>query len=131
MGLQEKRLVKQLKEETLPEVQKQIVELCGADILWEIDWDSFSESREALGYVNTYGFQTVLTAFRNICIDDLGKEAVRDGIKKIVFKKINDIAEMKSTFIDGILEIHAIWEGSGWDGYPKEEEIRTMLENAF
>jgi len=131
MGLQERRLIKQLQEETLPAVISEIETLCGAGIEWNVDWDSLSTSMESLGYVNTYGFQTVLQAFKNICIDDMGKEAIRDGVKRVVLKKVKDISEMKQTFENGVLEIHALWEGSGWEGYPNEEKMRTMMENAL
>lgn len=48
MGLPEKRKIKELQETTFPGRVKDIEEICGAPIPYEVDWDSFSDDMEAL-----------------------------------------------------------------------------------
>ena len=43
MGLNERRKIKELQETTLPERVKEIEEICGAPISYDVDWESFSE----------------------------------------------------------------------------------------
>jgi len=131
MGLQEKRKIKELQEQVLPEVKKEADGLCGGDITWEIDWESFAVSMDALNCMDSYGFQYILRALKNICIDDLGRDGVRDNVKKIVFRKAPAVADMKLTFENGVLEIAALQEGSGWEGYYSEDQIRTLLEKSL
>ncbi len=131
MGLQEKRKIKELQELALPDIKKEVDSLCGADITWEIDWDSFAASMDSLNCMDSYGFQYILRAFKSICIDDLGKNAVRENVRKITFKKAQAIGDMKLTFENSVLEIAALQEGSGWEGYYSEEQIRTLLEKSL
>ncbi len=45
MGLEERRMVKELQEVTLPGRVKEIEEICGAPIPYEVDWTSISDDK--------------------------------------------------------------------------------------
>jgi hypothetical protein len=38
MGLQEKRMMKELNEVTLPERKREVQEICGAEVTFDVDW---------------------------------------------------------------------------------------------
>jgi hypothetical protein len=65
-------------------------------------------------------------ALRTICIDDLGKEAVRDGLRLIKLKNVKDKAAMQINFDDGILEMHCAY-ALRTDGMYSDGEIREVL----
>ena len=48
MGLNERRKIKELQEVTFPGRVKEIEEICGAPIPYEVDWDSLSDDLEGL-----------------------------------------------------------------------------------
>ena len=46
MGLNERRKIKELQETTLPERVKEIEEICGKAISYEVDWDSLADDAQ-------------------------------------------------------------------------------------
>jgi hypothetical protein len=56
----------------------------------------------------------------------MGKEAVRDGLKKIKLKNVKDKASMKLAFDNGELEMHCAY-ALRTDGMYSDNEIRELL----
>ena len=65
-------------------------------------------------------------ALRMICLDDMGKEAVRDGITLVKLKNVKTKAEKKLSFEGGVLEMHCAY-ALGTDGMHSDGEIRELL----
>ena len=130
MGLNERRKVKELQEVTFPARVKEIEEICGKAIPYEIDWDSLAEDAEALNFIDNLSCHRLNMALRMICIDDMGKEAVRDGLKKIKLKNVKDKSAMKMTFENGTLEMHCAYalrtEGMHGDGAIKDLLVKKL-----
>ena len=95
MGLPERRKVKELQDTILPGRVKEIEEICGAAIPYDIDWQSLSNDLEGLNFLDNISCHRVNMALRVICQDELGKEAVREGLKQIKLK--NGRAAIKGT----------------------------------
>ena len=127
MGLNERRKIKELQDETFPGRVKEIEEICGAAIPYEVDWESLADDAEALNFIDNISCHRLNMALRVICQDDMGKGAVREGLKRIKLKNVKDKASMQITFKDGVLEMHCAYalrtEGMFSDG-----EIRQLLE---
>src|SRR6185295_11028837 len=130
MGLNERRKVKELQETTFPGRVKEIEEICGAPIPYEVDWDSISDSAEALNFIDNVSCHRLNMALRMICQDDMGKQAVREGLKKIKLKNVADKAAMKMTFEGGVLEMHCAY-ALGASGMISDNEIRALLEKGL
>ncbi len=126
MGLNERRKIKELQEQTFPERVKEIAEICGAPIPYEVDWDSLADDAEALRFIDNLSCHRLNMALRVICQDDLGKEAVRSGLKKVRLKNVKDRAEMKMTFEQGVLEMHCAY-ALGASGMIPDGEISALL----
>jgi len=126
MGLNERRKIKELQETTFPERVKEIEEICGKAIPYEVDWDSLADDAEGLNFIDNISCHRLNMALRTICIDDMGKEAVRDGLKLIKLKNVKDKNDMKISFEGGVLEMHCAYalrtEGMFSDG-----QIRELL----
>ena len=127
MGLNERRKMKELQEVTFPGRVKEIEEICGVAIPYEVDWDTLADDAEALNFIDNISCHRLNMALRVICQDDMGKGAVRDGLKKIKLKNVKDKASMKMGVQDGVLEMHCAY-GLRTDGMFSDGEIRQLLE---
>src|SRR5262245_63964671 len=128
MGLNERRKIKELEETTLPGRVKEIEEICGKPIPYEVDWDSLSDDLEGLNFMDNISCHRLNMALRTICIDDMGKEAVRDGLKLIKLKNVKDKSAMNMTFDGGVLEMHCAY-AQRTDGMFSDNQIRELLVN--
>ena len=126
MGLNERRKIKELQDTTFPGRVKEIEEICGKAIPYEVDWDSLADDAEALNFIDNISCHRLNMALRVICQDDMGKEAVRDGLKKVKLKNVKDKSAMKMTFDDGVLEMHCAY-AQRTDGMFSDNQIRELL----
>jgi hypothetical protein len=126
MGLNERRKVKELQDTTLPGRVKEIAEICGQPIPYEVDWASIQDSADALNYLDNVSCHRLNMALRVICQDDMGKQAVKDGLKSVKLKNVPDKAQKKLAFNTGTLEMTCAY-AAGLDGAFSDNEIRALL----
>jgi hypothetical protein len=126
MGLAERRKIKELQDVTLPDRVREIAEICGVPIPYEVDWDSLADDAEALNFLDNISCHRLNMALRVICQDDMGKEAVREGLKKVRLKNVKNKGDMSMTFADGVLEMHCAY-ALRTDGMYSDNAIRELL----
>lgn len=126
MGLAERRKIKELQDVTFPERTKEIEEICGKAISYEVDWESLADDAEGLNFIDNLSCHRLNMALRTICIDDMGKEAVREGLQLIKLKNVKDKSDMKIAFYDGVLEMHCAY-AQRTDGMYNDAEIRDLI----
>lgn len=126
MGLNERRKIEELKTTTFPGRVTEIEEICGKAIPYEVDWDSLANDLEGLNFIDNISCHRLNMALRTICIDDMGKQAVRDGLKLIKLKNVKDKAAMKMTFDGGVLEMQCAY-AQRTDGMFGDGAIRELL----
>src|SRR6476661_4128785 len=105
MGLNERRKIKELQDTTFPGRVKEIEEICGKAIPYEVDWDSLADDAEGLNFIDNISCHRLNMALRVICQDDMGKQAVRDGLRAVKLKNVKDKKDMNMTFENGVLEM--------------------------
>jgi hypothetical protein len=127
MGLNERRKIEELKTVTLPGRVKEIEEICGKAIPYEVDWSSFDDF-ESLNFMDNISCHRLNMALRGICSDAMGKDAVKEGLKLVKLKNVKDKASMKMTFEAGVLEMHCAY-ALKTDGMFSDNEIQTLLTN--
>jgi hypothetical protein len=130
MGLTERRKIKELQEVTFPGRVQEIAEICGAPIPYEVDWDSMSDDFQALNFLDNLACHRLNMALRMICQDDLGKDAVREGLKLVKLKNVKTLAEKRMTFSGGVLEMHCAYALLS-DGIFSDGEIRELLNQGL
>jgi hypothetical protein len=91
-----------------------------------VDWDSLADDAEGLNFLDNLSCHRLNMALRVICQDEMGKEAVREGLKKVRLKNVPSQAEMKMTFEGGILEMHCAYK-LRTDGMYSDNAIRELL----
>jgi hypothetical protein len=126
MGLAERRKIQELQEKILPARSKEIAEISGAPVAYEVDWDSLADDAEGLNFLDNISCHRLNMALRMICQDDLGKQAVRDGLKKVRLKNVKSKADMKMSFESGVLEMHCAY-ALRTDGMFSDGDIRGLL----
>jgi hypothetical protein len=127
VGLNERRKIKELQDVTFPGRVKEIEEICGAPIPYEVDWESLSDDLEGLNFIDNISCHRLNMALRVICQDDMGKQAVRDGLKLVKLKNVKDQASKKISFSGGVLEMQCAY-ALRTDGMFSDNEIRQLLE---
>ncbi|MCL5742924.1 MAG: hypothetical protein M1541_03205, partial [Acidobacteria bacterium] len=126
MGLAERRKIKELQEVTLPGRVREIEEICGAPIPYEVDWDSFADDLEGLNFMDNLSCHRLNMALRVICSDDMGKEAVRETVKKVRLQNVKDKADMKLAFEAGVLDMRCAY-ALRTEGMFSDNAIRNLL----
>jgi hypothetical protein len=105
---------------------KDIEEICGKGISYDVDWPSIQDDAEALNFLDNVACHRLNMALRMICVDDMGKEAVRDGLKSIKLSNVKDKAAKKLSFEGGVLLMQGAY-AQGLNGAWSDGEIRELL----
>ena len=126
MGLQERQKIKEYQDKIVPDRRKELAELSGSDIAYDVDWDSFSDDLTAITFLDNLAFHRVNMAFRHLGNDQVVKDAVRDGLKTIRLKNVKDKSAMAITFSGGVLEMHCAY-GLRLDCIYNENDIHKVL----
>jgi len=106
MGLAERRASKEFQDKHFPELKNEIVKIVGFAVPFEINWDQLAVEGQTDSYKEAWTeifFKPVIEALRQIARDDMGKEALKTGLKKIEFRNASGYYSPGSaiTFIDG------------------------------
>ena len=126
MGLNERRKIKELQDVTFPGRVKEIEEICGKAVPYEVDWDSLADDAEGLNFIDNISCHRLNMALRVICQDDMGKQAVKDGLRLIKLKNVKDKSAMRLAFDGGVLEMHCAY-AQRTDGMFGDNAIRELL----
>jgi hypothetical protein len=126
MGLNERRKIKELQDVTFPGRVKEIEEICGKAIPYEVDWESLADDAEGLNFIDNLSCHRLNMALRVICQDDMGKQAVKDGLRMVKLKNVKDKAAMKMSFDNGVLEMHCAY-AQRTEGMFGDAAIRELL----
>lgn len=86
----------------------------------------FASDAEALNFLDNLACHRINMALRTICTDEMGKEAVRDALKKIALRNVTDKTERRMSFDDGVLAMQTAW-ALRTDAYFSDSEIRQEL----
>ncbi len=105
---------------------KEIEEIWGKAIPYAVGWESLAEHMEGLNFIDKLPCHRLNMALRSICMDELGKEAVREGLRLVKLKNVGSKAEMRLAFEGGVLEMHCAY-ALRTDGMFNDGEIRELL----
>ncbi len=131
MGLAERRAVKAFSEGKFLQLKQEIDAAAGFDVPMDVNWDSLAVDDYAHLYEEAFNkvyFRPLLDAIKGICIDDLGQEALKAGLKKVV---IEDSGSSCPTFQSGVLTLqyYAISNLDYW--MDRKKEIQAVLEKGL
>jgi hypothetical protein len=126
MSLEVKRKVKEYQDKIVPGRAKELAEISGSDISYEVDWGSFGDDMTALNFFDNLAFHRINMAFRQLGNDEFTKDAIKAGLKVIRIRNVKDKSEMKISFGGGVLEMHCAY-GLRLEGCYNESDIHKAL----
>ena len=128
MGLDERRMFRQLKEVTVPHYQEELTTIVGTPITYDIDWPAFAEDRDALTHFEERILTPMQKALRLICVDDLGIEAAQTKIKTIAVRNLLHYDCEPLTLSEGTMHLACDWgNGSMWFPEVIAEKLEDLL----
>jgi hypothetical protein len=110
MGLQERRAVKTFQDGSYQNLTNEINTLAGYPIEFEVNWDTLALDEYAHMYEECFPkvyFTPLVNAIKEITADDMGKEALKEALKKVVIKNEGGFyyADSAYSFNGGVLTI--------------------------
>jgi hypothetical protein len=131
MGLAEKRLAEKIKVEEFAPFLTQLHQITGSNIAVEINWDTFVAYDEySLNRMQSNVFEKITDAFKHICQDQLGKDAVAESISSIKIANSDDIDKLHFSFENKVIDIVVALGGgtySAWDSSDLITKIEAKL----
>jgi hypothetical protein len=132
MGLAERRAVEQFKNDEWPGWKAQIDQAAGFEVPVDVVWDQLAVDDYAHSYASFFPkvyFEPLIEALNAITVDDLGKSAAKEGLKKVVIKNEGDFYSRAGfTFSNGVLTLDHKPYTNIHDGEERAKGIQKLLE---
>jgi hypothetical protein len=110
MGLAERRAIKEFQDKQWIELRNEIHKVAGFAVPIEVLWDQLAVEGQVESYREAWTeiyFKPVIEGLRQIGRDDMGKEAIKAGLKKIELRNSQGAYSPHSaiSFVSGTLVI--------------------------
>lgn len=105
MGLAERRALKAFQDERYPALKLELDAAAQKNVLLEIDWDSLAVEDYSENYSDWWHkvyFLPLTETFKAIAFDDMGREALATGLKKVILR---NSGQSEASFQDGVLTL--------------------------
>jgi len=89
MGLAERRAAKEFEDTQFPALRDEIIKVTGFPVPIEINWTQLAVDGYGHMYKESWPeiyFKPVIEGLRQICRDQMGKDAVKAALKKVEFR---------------------------------------------
>lgn len=135
MGLAERRRIATIKDAHIPRFQSELNAAVGFTLPFDIDMASFPEDKAILdcydSYYESYGPGLVVKVLKEICKDDMGRDAVKAKFNKVVFqnvaKSVDNSGDKSFEIKDQTLFVRESFYGYS-DKLYGEDELQSALE---
>ena len=141
LGLAERRAIKEFQDSNYPSIEAGIKKATHFDVEIEVKWEEIAKQGQAPVYNDdqywgTTIFKPLTNALNGITIDDMGKDALKSGLNRIVIMHDPETAPASNypnglTFEEGVLTIN-FTPYSNADEYAMAERtnaIKQLLES--
>lgn len=110
MGLAEKRVLQEFKDKNFINFQQQLQQVLGFEVPVEVLWDSMLAGIDGRGnevheWMEQIYFIPTLTVLKSIAADQMGKDAIKAKLTKILIDGTEGSNPSRSTFNDGVFHI--------------------------
>lgn len=133
MGLAERRAAKEFETNKFPDLKKAVDAAAGFDLPIEVDWESLAVNDYAHLYEDAWTkiyFTPLCDAFKNITVDQMGKDALKGALKKVIIKNRGGHYSAPSCyeFANGILTVDHEAASNVDNVSERSRELQKMLE---
>lgn len=104
MGLKEKKESQNFQDNVYPGLLEKITAAAKFSPEIEVKWETLAEDGKSHLYNECWTdiyFKPIINAFEAICADDMGADAVKEGVKKIVIHNEGNTSAQKWVSFDG------------------------------
>ncbi|NOK32460.1 hypothetical protein HMI49_04515 [Corallococcus exercitus] len=135
MGLAERRAAKEFETKRFPQFKKEIDEAAGFDVPVTVAWETLALDGESHLYDECWSkvyFVPLIAALKAITIDDMGKEALKAGLKKIEIQNRADTSNASrfaASFEGGTLLLDNKPHTNVDDVKDRTQSIQSLLES--
>ncbi|SEN10944.1 hypothetical protein SAMN05444354_1315 [Stigmatella aurantiaca] len=134
MGLAERRAAKEFETKRFPQFKKDIDAAAGFDVPVTVHWDTLALEEQTHLYDECWPkvyFEPLIAALKAITVDDMGKEALKGGLKKIEIQNRTDISygDRMAAFEGGTLVLDHKPHTNVDDIQQRTDGIRKLLES--
>jgi hypothetical protein len=133
MGLAERKAIQELKDKTFPASLKKIQDAASFPVEVDVKWDSFSATDSRTDLYNVRFEKVYVTpladVLKEIAVDDMGKSALKSGLKKIIIDGSSGSHPNGFTFNDGQLNITHKLDSNIDDVDERKRYIKKLLES--
>jgi hypothetical protein len=135
MGLAERRAAETFRTEHFPGWKTKIDEAAGFDVPVEVGWDTLvaeGYAEQMPDFLPKIFFEPLAGALAAITIDDMGKEALRGALTKIVVKNSKQYYSASGfSFANGVLTVDHLTDTNVSDVEERRKNIQKMLEQSL
>jgi hypothetical protein len=131
MGLLERRAAKAFQDGAFPALKARIDAAAGHELTLDIDWESLQRPGESALYAECWPkvfFEPLIGALEGVAIDDLGKEALRDGLRNVTIRDSGALA-VRLEAGDLLVDYPAVANVD--DVEERRREIQRVLESGL
>lgn len=133
MALVERRAAAEFQERQYPALLKKIHAAAGYPVPVEVRWDTLAVEKEADKYATHWPdmyFEPLVAGLGRINKDDMGRAAIKEGIKKIVIQNEgnNKNPDRWAVLKDGVLTLDHLPHTNVQDRVLRGDKLGTMLE---
>lgn len=109
MGLAERRSIKHFQDARFATLKQEIDEAAGGAVQVDVNWESLAKEGYSHLYEDAFTkvyFAPLCAALKAIAVDDLGRMALRDGLKQVVLCNTKGgYGDDAIEFVGGVLTI--------------------------
>jgi len=110
MGLAERRAAKGFETALFPKLKADVDAAAGFEVAMEVNWEALSIADMSHLYDECWPqvyFTPLVDAFKAICVDDMGKEALKGALKKIIITNVGQVhyGDNIARFENGVLTL--------------------------
>jgi hypothetical protein len=135
MGLAERRAAERWKNDYYPDWKARIDQAAGFEVPLEVSWEQLAEADYADSYAEYFPkvyFEPLMLALSAITVDDMGKDALRQGLSKIIIRNSGEYGSTAGiSFRDGVLTINHRPHVNVHYGEERAKAIQRSLESGL
>jgi hypothetical protein len=133
MNLAERRAVQEFQTLQFPDLQKKVTEAAGYELPVEVNWETLAAERESKLYAESWPkiyFEPLITALKEVGRDDMGKEALKEKLNKVVIQNTQGCyyADRWAAFDEGVLTLDHESVKNAEDVEEREKSLVALLE---
>ncbi|MGA3189889.1 MAG: hypothetical protein ABSF22_22510 [Bryobacteraceae bacterium] len=136
MTLAQKRIVHEFEANRFPALKSGVEEAAGWPVPLEVNWDSLAVANEESNYAESWPkiyFEPLTAALRDVGHDEMGREALKTSLKKIVVQNVKgcDYGTCWASFHDGVLTLDHQSVVNAFDVEGRRKGLVAVLEQSL